>query len=57
MEVQKKMGKTLTKYIQDQLPPQNQWVLYNMITYYVSHLIEQTMRSAYQIKTSQIFKL
>ena len=56
-EVKKKMGKTISKYLDSQNPAQNQWVLYNMITYYASHLIEQRMRAAYQMKTSQIFKL
>ena len=56
-EVEKKMGKKMAKYLDAQAPAQNQWVFYNMITYYVSHLIEQRMRAAYQIKTSQIFKL
>jgi len=56
-EVEKKMGKTLSKYLDNQMPPQNQWVLYNMITFYVSHIVAQRMRAAYQMKTSQIFKL
>ncbi len=56
-DVQKNMGKTVQKYINEQKLPINQWALYNILTYYISHLIEQRMRATYQIKVSKIFQL
>jgi len=56
-DVQKNMGKTVQKYINEQKLPINQWALYNILTYYISHLIEQRMRAAYQMKVSKIFQL
>ncbi len=56
-EIKNRMGKTLSKYIEGQIPPQNQWVLYNMLTFYISHLINQRQRAYYEMRVSQIFKL
>ena len=56
-EVETKMGKTVAKYVKEQKPPINQWALYNILTYYVSHIVEQRMRAAYQMKVSKLFKL
>ena len=49
-EVDERLGKTAAKYINEQMPPVNQWALYNYLTYYISHLVEQRMRAAYQMK-------
>ena len=57
IEVETRMGKTAAKYIEEQTPPINQWALYNILTYYVSHLVEQRMRASYQMKVSKLFKL
>ncbi len=56
-DVGNKMGKKIANYIDYQLPASNQWVMYNMITFYISHIVVQRMRAAYQMKASQIFKL
>ncbi len=56
-EVETKMGKTVAKYVEEQKSPVNQWALYNILTYYVSHIVEQRMRAAYQMKVSKLFKL
>ena len=56
-EVETKMGKTVAKYVEEQKSPVNQWALYNILTYYVSHLVEQRMRAAYQMKVSKLFRL
>lgn len=56
-EVQEKMGKTISKYVDEQPKPKNQWTLYNILTYYVSHLIDKRMRAFYQMKVSNIFRL
>ena len=55
------LGKHVIKYITEQEKQNkraaNLWVLYNIITYYVSHLIDLRLRAAYQIETSRLFKL
>jgi hypothetical protein len=56
-EVETRMGKKAAKYVEEQTPPINQWALYNILTYYVSHLVEQRMRASYQMKVSKLFKL
>jgi hypothetical protein len=56
-EVESRMGKTIAKYVEDQTPPINQWALYNILTYYVSHLVEKRMRASYQMKVSKLFRL
>ena len=52
-----KLGKTVSKYVAEQKRPKNQWLLYNILTYYVSHLVEKRLQAAYQIKVSKLFKL
>ena len=56
-DVERKLGKTVSKYVAEQKRPKNQWLLYNILTYYVSHLIEKRLQTAYQIKVSKLFKL
>ncbi len=60
-EVEDKLGKHVVKYIAEQekqyKKAANLWVLYNLITYYVSHQVDLRMRASYQIQTSRIFKL
>ena len=56
-EVEQKLGKTAAAYVEEQVTPENQWMLYNILTYYISHVIEKRMRAAYQMKVSNIFKL
>jgi len=55
--VEKQLGKTIVKYVNDQPSPQNQWILYNYLTWYISHVVNQRMRAAYQMKVSKIFQL
>ena len=55
--VEKQLGKTIVKYVNDQPSPQNQWILYNYLTWYISHVIDQRMRAAYQMKVSKLFQL
>lgn len=33
----------------------NQWLLYNVLTYYFSHAVQQKMRAQYQLKASALF--
>jgi hypothetical protein len=56
-EVKDKMGKKISDYITNQIPAANQWMLYNMITFYISHVIEQRLRAGYQMRASKLFKL
>jgi len=56
-EVEQKLGKTAAAYVEEQVTPENQWMLYNILTYYISHVIEKRMRAAYQMKVSNIFQL
>ncbi len=56
-EIEKKLGKKISAYVAEQPKPENQWALYNILTYYISHLIEKRLRAAYQLRASKIFKL
>jgi hypothetical protein len=60
-EVEDQLGKHVIKYV-DQHEQQNKrsvnlWMLFNIVTYYISHLIEQRKRAQYQISASRLFKL
>ncbi|MBI2417238.1 MAG: DUF932 domain-containing protein [Ignavibacteriales bacterium] len=55
--VEKQLGKTVTKYVQEQPQADNQWILYNYLTWYVSHVVEQRMRASYQMRVSKMFEL
>ncbi len=61
LEIDRRLGKRVTKYIEQQEQEtqraQNQWAMYNIITYYVSHLVKQRMRADYQLRASKIFGL
>lgn len=61
MEIDRRLGKRVSKYIESQEQEtqraQNQWALYNLITYYVSHMVKQRMRASYQLHASKIFGL
>lgn len=60
-EIEDHLGKHVIKYITEQEKQNkraaNLWVLYNIISYYVSHLVDLRMRAAYQLETSRLFKL
>jgi len=56
-DVEDTMGKKIAKYIEYQSVAKNQWVMYNMITFYISHVIAQRMRASYQMKASKLFRL
>ena len=55
--VDKQLGKTIAKYVNDQPSPGNQWILYNYLTWYISHVVDQRMRASYQMKVSKLFQL
>jgi hypothetical protein len=60
-DVEDQLGKHVIKYV-DQHEQQNKrsvnlWMLFNIVTYYISHLIEQRKRAQYQLTASRLFKL
>ena len=59
--IEDQLGKHVIKYV-DQHEQQNKrsvnlWMLFNIVTYYISHLIEQRKRAQYQLEASKLFKL
>jgi hypothetical protein len=56
-KVEETLGKRIVKYINEQSPAENQWALYNMLTYYISHIVAQRLRAGYQQKVSKLFRL
>jgi len=60
--IENKLGKKIACYIGEQeeesgQKAKNQWIIYNMITYFISHNIQQRLRSQYQLEVSKLFKL
>ncbi|HZW40414.1 MAG TPA: DUF932 domain-containing protein [Ignavibacteriaceae bacterium] len=55
--VDKQLGKKVIKQVHNQKSPGNQWILYNYITWYISHVVEYNMRAAYQLRLSRLFGL
>ena len=55
--IEKRLGKKVMKHVTEQPPAVNQWILYNYLTWYISHVIDQRMRAAYQLQVSKLFKL
>ena len=60
-DVEDQMGKKVVKYIGDQEKQNkraaNLWVLFNLVTYYISHMIERRLRADYQLQASRLFQL
>lgn len=50
-------GKGLTNYVEEQPRADNAWLLYNQLTYYILHYVQQRMRASYQMKVSKLFQL
>ncbi len=55
------MGKRIEKFVTEQeatiRPIRHSWDFYNLLTYYVSHEIEQKFRADYQTDISKLFQL
>lgn len=56
-QITKQLGRGVADYVEEQEAPENQWKLYNYLTYYISHIILQRMRAQYQMKVSKLFEL
>ena len=55
--VEKNLGQRISKYVKEQKKPENAWILYNYLTWYISHVVELKLRAAYQMKVSRMFAL
>ncbi|MCX6170947.1 MAG: DUF932 domain-containing protein [Ignavibacteriales bacterium] len=60
--VENRLGKKVMKFVEEQEDERNQkaknmWVLYNFLTYFISHNVQQRMRAGYQFEVSKLFKL
>jgi hypothetical protein len=55
------LGKKMLKYVGDQEKQNrkaaNLWILFNLITYFISHYVEMRLRADYQLRTSRLFQL
>ena len=56
-DVTEKLGKGISDYVEEKEAPENQWKLYNYLTYYISHVTQMRMRASYQMKVSRLFGL
>lgn len=54
--IENRVGKKLSKTVFEQ-NPETQWMLYNGLTNFISHVIEQRHRARYQQEVSRIFDL
>ena len=55
--VEKAFGKRISNYVKEQKMPESVWILYNYLTWYISHIVELRLRASYQMKVSKIFGL
>jgi hypothetical protein len=55
--VERKLGKGVVKYVNEQPIAENQWGLYNQLTHYISHDVDKLQRAGYQMQVSKIFAL
>jgi len=56
-QITKQLGRGVADYVEEQEVPANQWKLYNYLTWYISHAVQQRMRAQYQMKVSRLFEL
>ena len=56
-QIPKVFGKAVTDYVEEQPKAENAWLLYNQLTHYISHYVQQRMRASYQMKVSKMFQL
>jgi len=55
--VEKTFGKRISEHVKEQQIPENSWILYNYLTWYISHMVELRLRAAHQMKVSRMFAL
>ena len=56
-KIPKVFGKGVADYVDEQPKAANAWLLYNQLTHYISHEVQQRMRASYQMKVSKMFQL
>ena len=56
-QIPKLFGKGVSDYVEEQPKADNAWLLYNQLTHYISHYVQQRMRASYQMKVSKMFQL
>ena len=56
-QIQKTFGKGVAEFVEENPKVKNQWVLYNQLTYYISHFVQKKFRASYQMKVSKMFQL
>ena len=44
-QIQKTFGKGVAEFVEENPKVKNQWVLYNQLTHYISHFVQQRMRA------------
>ena len=61
VEIDRLLGKRVSKYIEEQerevQRAVNQWALYSIISYYISHMIKRRLRASYQLQAGRIYGL
>jgi hypothetical protein len=55
--IENEFGKRALKHINEQPRPENQWLLYNQLTYFISHQVAAHRRAEYQMRVSRMFEL
>ena len=55
--VEENLGRRVANYVKEQKKAENAWILYNYITWYISHMVDIRLRAAYQMKVSRMFQL
>jgi hypothetical protein len=55
--VEDNLGKRISKYVKEQKKAESAWILYNHLTYFISHMVDLRLRAAYQMRVSRIFQL
>ena len=56
-KIEKQFGKKALNYVTQHSQINNQWALYNILSYYISHMVQPHMRASYQLKLSKMFEL
>ena len=55
--IEENLGRRVAKYVKEQKKAENAWILYNYLTWYISHMVDLRLRAVYQMKVSRIFQL
>lgn len=56
-QIPKLFGKGVTDYVEEQPKAENAGLLYNQLTHYISHHVQQRLRASKQMLVSKMFQL